>query len=772
MFFLPVPFGSMRKLAVFSSAFAVGVFLAQYVLPEPWQLPFAVLLFLAAWAGWLLPWEIRRRWIVAGAAAAIALGYNWLYVWQVQKPLLALAETEAPAVMTLCDYAVKTDYGAKAPVRLAGYPFGKAAFYGDESLLKLRPGQTVSAVVRFRDSGQVLDTTVTTFVSKGVFLLAYGRGEAVYGPGTMDSLRWLPLRCGRAMTDRIQEMFTADGAGFLTAILTGDRSTLSEQALSDLSESGLYHIMAVSGMHCGFLLSLAVFLTGKHRRRLTAACAIPLLVFYAFLAGGRPSVVRACVMLCFLLAAPLFYRDSDPPTALSAALLLILLGNPFAARAVSLQLSFAAVAGLLWLTPRLLKTLNGARKHGRVFRLTAASFSATMGALVFTVPLSAWYFGSLVLVSPLGNLLCLWAAGLVFMLGLPAVLAGFLSPTLGALLGIVPRLLIGYILRMAHLLASIPYHALYFTNPYLKYWLLYAYLLFGIAYLCKPKSRRKYLMATGMAVFSLIITVNLGIRRFRADLDTVVLDVGQGQSVLLASGGDFALTDCGSANSWISAGDRAADQLLSMGCRRLDYLILTHYDYDHISGVTGLLCRLPVDTLLVPDYRDGAGLREVVLDAARERGTAVEFVTAAREIPLGRVCVTVYPPVGQGEDNEQGLAILAEAGENGLLITGDMDAATEKDLLEAYPLPDIEVLLAGHHGSKYSTSDALLDALQPEAACVSVGANRYGHPTEEVLARLARRGCAVYRTDLHGSVHFALNGEPPERLPSGIPETG
>lgn len=751
----------MRKLAVFSSAFAAGIFLAQYVLPESWQLPFAVLFFLTAWAGWLLPWEIRRRWIVAGAAAAIALGYNWLYVRQVQKPLLDLAETEAPAVMTLCDYAVKTDYGAKVPVRLAGYPFGKAAFYGDESLLELRPGQTVSAVARFRNSGQVLDTTVTTFVSKGIFLLAYGRGEAVYGPGTMDSPRWLPLRCGRAMTDRIQKMFTADEAGFLTAILTGDRSTLSEQALADLSESGLYHIMAVSGMHCGFLLSLAVFLTGKHRRRLTAFCAIPLLVFYAILAGGRPSVARACVMLSFLLAAPLFYRNSDPPTSLSAALLVILAANPFAARAVSLQLSFAAVAGLLWLTPRLLKTLHGTRKHGRVFRLTAASFSATMGALVFTVPLSAWYFRSLVLVSPLSNLLCLWAAGLVFMTGLPAVLAGFLFPAFGAFLGIAPRLLTAYILRIAHLLAALPYHALYFTNPYLKYWLLYVYLLFGAAYLCKPRFRRKYAAAAGFAFFALVMTVNLGVRRFGADLDAVVLDVGQGQSVLLASDGEFVLTDCGSANSWISAGDRAADQLLSMGCRRLDYLVLTHYDYDHVSGVTGLLCRLPVDTLLVPDDRDETGLGEAVLAAARERGTAVEFVTAVRELPLGRACVTVYPPVGQGESNELGLVILAAAGENEILITGDMDGATEKLLLETFALPDIEVLIAGHHGSKYATSDDLLDALKPETACVSVGANRYGHPTEEVLARMARRGCAVYRTDLHGSVHFALNGKDP-----------
>ena len=748
----------MRKLAVFSSAFGLGIFLAQFLLPEDWQLPAAVLCLGLGWVAMLLPWAVRRRAVVVCAAMALALGYNWLFIRQAQKPMLELAGTERQMVMTLCDYAEKTDYGAKVPVKLEGFSLGRAAFYGDESLLELRPGQTVTATVELRDSGRVLDTTVTTFAAKGMYLLAYSRGEAVYGPGTMTSPRWWSLRMGQAMVERIHALFSGDEAGFLTAILTGDRSTLSEEALIDLSQAGLYHIMAVSGMHCGFLLTLTTFLTGKHRRRLRAGCAIPLLIFYALLAGGRPSVVRACVMLIFLLSAPLFRRVSDPPTALSGALLVILLANPFAARAASLQLSFAAVAGLLWLPRRLTALLGGMERRGRLARAAISSFSATMGALVFTVPISAWYFGVLPLVGVLGNFLCLGAASLVFILGLSVVLISFFAPALAAVLGVVPRLLIAYVLRAAHLLAVLPGHAVYFTNPYLKYWLAFAYLLFAAAALGKPRRRRNYALAAVLASLTLVITLVCGVRRYGGDLDAVILDVGQGQSVALASGGTFALVDCGSGNSWISAGDRAADQLLSMGCRRLDYLILTHYDYDHVSGVTGLLCRLPVERLLVPDYEDSAGLRSVILSAARERGTEVEFVADLRSIPMGNGLLTVYPPVGEGEDNDQGLAILASAGETDLLITGDMGGATEERLLEAYDLPDIEALVAGHHGSKYSTSQALLEALTPENAVISVGANRYGHPTEEVLVRLARQGCAVYRTDRNGSVHLALNG--------------
>ena len=103
--------------------------------------------------------------------------------------------------------------------------------------------------------------------------------------------------------------------------------------------------------------------------------------------------------------------------------------------------------------------------------------------------------------------------------------------------------------------------------------------------------------------------------------------------------------------------------------------------------------------------------------------------------------------------------MLFRSGDLDLLVTGDMDRATEQKLLTAYDLPDLEILVAGHHGSGYSTSEELLEALRPETACVSVGSNSYGHPSEETLERLARQGCTVFRTDLHGDIHISLNRE-------------
>ena len=746
----------MRKLALFTGAFSLGIFLAQYLLPAAWLLPMGAAAFVLACGRLVLRNDWGRRLLLVGIGLSFAFGWNWLYIRQVQAPLEALADTDRQVTMTLCDYAVKTDYGAKVTVKLAGLP-GKAVYYGVEALLEASPGQTVSDTVHLKSAAHIRDEDVTAFTSKGVLLLAYQRGEAVLGTGTSASPRWWPARVGHAMREEIAALFEGDTAAFLTAILTGDKSGLSVRASADLSEAGLYHILAVSGMHCGFLLTLVVLLTGRHRRKLVAGVMLILLVFYALLTGCSPSVIRACVMLVLLLAAPLFGRESDGPTSLLTALFLILLWNPFAAASISLQLSFAAMAGILWLTPKLYQLLKGEKKHGKVFRFTAASFSATMGALVFTVPLSAYYFGTLVLISPLSNLLCLWAASGVFLLGLLAVLAGFLWTPLGMLLAVVPRLLAGYILTVARLLAKLPYHAVYFSNPYLKYWLAFVYLLFLTAYLLKPKARRKYAAAALAALLTLAVTVRLGAARYDAGLEAIMLDVGQGQCVLLASGGTYALVDCGSGSSWYDAGELAAHQLKTRGCNKLDYLILSHYDKDHISGVAGLLARMDVAEVLVTEGADDKAVRAAVLENAAAHGVEVRTVTEKTELALGKARLRVFPPVGDRDDNERSLAVLASLGEQDLLLTGDLDRAAEKALLAAWDLPDIEYLAAGHHGAKTSTSEELLDALKPETVCISVGSNSYGHPARETLRRLGERGCTVCRTDLHGDIHLSLN---------------
>ena len=752
----------MRRLALLGGGFSLGIFLAQYLLPPAFWLPGAGLcLALTALAVFLLRRTDlpRRRALLLGCALAAGLGYNALYTQLVLSPAELLADTEREAVtMTLCEYPEATEYGAKVTVRLNGLTPGKAVYYGSEVLLGLEPGNTVTCDVRFGSARSVRGEEIRSFTSKGVFLLCYRRGEETVESGSAGSLRWLPQRTARAMAERIDAIFSQDSAPFLTAILTGDRSGIPQKAGDDLSEVGLYHLLAISGMHCAYLMELLYLVLGRHRRRLTAFLGLPLLLFYALLSGASPSVLRACVMLSFLLFAPLFGRERDSLTAIFAALLLILLANPFAAASVSLQLSFAAIGGILWVTPKLSDWLGKGRDLGAAGRFVTGSVSVSLGAMVFTTPLCAVYFNSLTLISPVSNLLCLWCVGLIFCGGLLAVALSFLWLPLGPVLAFVPGLLVRYLLWMAGLLARIPYHALYFSNPYLKYWLGLLYLLFGIAWLSREKGKRKWLLSAGLSAACLLYAVYLGSLRYAyGSLNAEILDVGQGQSVILSSQGDFALTDCGSLNRWKDAGGIAAEALRSAGCRQLRYLLLTHYDYDHVSGVQGLLARVGAETLLCPPDGGDTDAQAAILAAAEAHGTEVRFITEETTLSLGEATLTVYPPLGDDSSNERGLVYLVSAGDYDLLITGDIDTEMEQRLLERYHLPDIEALVVGHHGSKYSTSAELLDALRPETAFISVGSNSYGHPSDQAMERLAERDITIYRTDLQGDLRLSVH---------------
>ncbi len=748
----------MRRLATFCFAFAAGVFAAQYLLPQR-LLPYAAagcVVLGALWA-WTLRGDNRRRAAIAGLGLALALCWDWAYVRLTLEPFETLAGTTQTLTVELADYPTASEYGSRAEVRVIGDGLhGKAICYGGTELLELAPGARLSAPFEIRSAATIRGADVTTHISRGVYALLYVRGEVTREAGNENSPRCLPQKLARRTRETVAAVFPERTRAMMNAILLGDRYELSDEDETYLSEAGLLHITAVSGLHCAFLLSILIFLIGRHRSRLLFALALPVLWLYALTTGLTPSVTRACVMLSLMLLAPVFERESDPPTSLALALFLLLLANPFAAKSISLQLSFAAMAGLITLTPRLYARIR-AKKRGRAAWFVLGSLAATAGALVFTIPLSAFYFNTLVLAAPLSNLLCLWAATLTFAAGVLTVLVGFVWLSAARVLACVPHGGALYLLSMARGVTKIPYHAVYFSGYLLKCWLVYAYALFAACRLMK-EAKRRYWAAALLCAATLILTLWVNALPLRGgSLHIVALDVGQGQSVVLHSRGATALLDCGT-KSYLSAGDVTADYLQSVGVGTLDCVVLSHYHADHCNGLAVLFSRLHVRRLILPDIEPDDELRAEVLELAQRHGVPVSFARETEMIPLGEATLTVYPPAAEGDMNEECLAALCTTGRFDALFTADMDANTEYMLLAKNALPDVEVLMAGHHGSKYSSGGDLLVEVRPEVAVVSCGAsNSYGHPHAEALHRLTDAGATVYRTDLQGNIHITVN---------------
>lgn len=757
----------MRVLATVSFSFAAGCLAAALLPWGSWLLWAALAVLCAA----LVVLACKRR--LAGRrklhlrvllilfSLAVSLGYCAAYRYLFIAPLQANCGEVLPFEGVVTEYPVATESGAKVTISLS---FGqKAVYYGGEELLTLQPGQVLRGSAYWQDALQIRDEAITTFSAKGVYVLLYDRDDLAVETGEPQSVRWLPQRAARAVQERITAIWDdTETAGFLAAMLTGERSGLSVETETALSEAGLSHLLAVSGLHCTFLVALLGLLIPPVRRRLFAACAIGVLLFYMLMTGLSPSIVRSCIMLAFVLTAPLLRRDSDGPTSLGAALLAILLCNPYAAAGIGLQLSFAATGGILLLGGRLYEWLMKLPFKQPLLRkgwsFLAASVASSLGALVFTVPLTAHYFRVFTLVSPLSNLLVVPATGWAFMSSFLTVLVSFLSLPVARFLGWVSWVLVRYGLWVAGQVMALPGHALYLSNRYLKYWLTYAYVMFGAC--CLSRGRRKYVLAGVLAALTLVLTVFLGAREYHyGQLGVLTLDVGQGASALLYSDDRAVLVDCGSSNTYVDAGKIAADQIATMGLDGLDAVVVTHYHADHTNGLYALLSRTKVGRLYLPRIEDEYGVKERLLETAERYEIPVDYVDEQTELPLGCAALRLYPPLGEGDLNEQGLTVLCSAGDYDALITGDMAGSTEKLLVERYPMPDIELLIVGHHGSKYSSTTDFLDALQPETAVISVGDNHYGHPTREALLRLVAAGCEIYRTDLQGNVLLTVKGD-------------
>lgn len=776
----------MRRLAWFSAGFGVCCLLSCYGFGGWFSAIPAAVLFLLCLTVWrrcrpgpnddpyLLRerpggrrqrvYQVVRRGLALSLGGMLAVLWFSVYLGLFYTPTLELADSGAAELSgTVASYPRETSIGGYSlTLRLdGGVRAPDVLVYGGSGWGGVRPGDRVTCTARVKGSTYLYGEETTYYTARGVYLVAYCGDAPQVERVERIPLRYWPAAAGEKLREGISAAFDEAAAPLAVAVTTGDKTGLSERLYSALNRSGVMHAAVVSGLHISVLVQ-AVVLAGRGRRR-RVLIVVPFLIFYALMAGGTPSAFRAVIMQTALLLAPLLGRVNDPPSSLGLALMLLLAQNPMAAASVSLQMSFAAVAGLLLaagpVNGWLLRPLSGLRGHEswprralwRFARFEASVLAASLGAMVFTVPLIAVYFGQVSLAAPLTNLLVLAALSALMVLALCIGTLAVFFPAAGRLLGVPASLLSRYIQWVVTAVGTWPYSSLR-TGIYCVIWLCAVYLLIAaLPRLCR--GWRQVLLCLLCAAGLLAASIGAGAAAAASDLTVTVLDVGQGSSAAFLSGGRAALVDCGGSQS-SSAGGIAADYFASVGRSRLDLLILTHYDEDHVNGLPQLFYRMEIAELWAPDAPSEAMDR--VLELAEAAGTEVHLVTEIEVLPFGAGELTLYPPLGGGTSNESGLFVCCTVGQFDALVTGDADSFVERMLVKYYDVPDIELYIVGHHGSKYSTCQELLDALRPELAVISVGYNSYGHPAQETLERLADSGAEIYRTDLSGEVSVAV----------------
>lgn len=574
--------------------------------------------------------------------------------------------------------------------------------------------------------------------------------------------RILGLR--RAVEERIDRLF-GERASLVSALILADKSELDPEVREDFTRSGTAHLLAISGFHVGILAAIFVALlrvAGRSARGSVGWAAVAVWGYVIWI-GAPPAAARAATLLTLVAAARVRGRLVRPSGALATAFLVMLLLRPEFLTEIGFQLSFAGSWGLVSLGPRVRSVL--ARSAGGWGSASLrASIAAGVATTVTTLPLVAFHFGR---VSSVGIPATLFAGPLVAFL-IPAILATLavsvvhapLSHFLAGGVSLVLELLVWVTERFAALPGA--------TLPIASMSLLFgiagcALWWIGARRLRLGPAVRPAFAVLGVATALLVQPVVLE-RLGGDDMEIVVLDVGQGDAILFRSEDRrWALVDAGPAfRDRNAARSVILPYLAERGIDRLEFVIFTHPDLDHIGGAEALLEGIEVGAVLGPALPVGRGPYLAALHAAMEQGVGWWRAEPGSSIHLdGMRFELLAAGTGEvGEDsNETSVVFLLRAGAFRALFTGDASTAVEDRLVGEGAVEPLDLLKAGHHGSRTSTSERLVEATRPALAIVSAGRNnRFGHPHFEVTNRLERHGVRILRTDRSGHIRIRIPG--------------
>ena len=697
---------------------------------------------------------------------------------------------------------------------------GKLLVYGGEESLKKLPQQGKNKATGLED-----DTVVESIegiygqVGDGIQLVGTLSEFHDYGnPGRMNTVMSNKAKgiCGRAMiskyslvieprqekslaklAEQVRKQYEAymaqampkQDAAAIFAMLFGGYQGIRPELLEAFTITGIVHILSVSGSHITLMAGTAN-IVGRFLHmspRATAALATGVILFYSLLAGAIPPVIRSALMGILTLLALTAGRERDAQHILGLVALGLLLYSPLWLFDISFQLSFGATAGLLYLAPPLRESL---RKKLPVF--VADSLAVTIGAQLSVLPIIAWYFNVLSLSSLLANLVIAPIVEWIIVAGLLAGLLASLLPLAGKVVFLLASVVLGLVYELSRWVAALPGSQIYM--PTFSWWGGMLYYM-GLGWLVIGDEHRKslllcvgskYLLAMGQklrdskgwqAVFLLgmLVVVFCGWQTWcnNKEMQVHFIDVGQGDSALVITphGRAFMVDTGGVREGSYDIGSRVdVPYLLHYGVEKLDYIFLTHAHDDHAGGVKGILTKIPVGAIGIGhegtgDYLQAFGTGEIgkikKLLVPLQEGSSIELDGVRIDMLYSPESKNVQESQLQATGNEFSNLIRVSYGEASFLFTGDLIAEQEQQVLANGTNVASTVLKVGHHGSRTSSSQEFLTAVNPGWAVISCGYNNsFGHPHKEILNRLTSCTKAkILRTDQQGAIVFRTDGK-------------
>lgn len=566
-------------------------------------------------------------------------------------------------------------------------------------------------------------------------------------------------------------------SGILLGIVLGERSGIARELRDAFAATGTAHLLAISGFNMTLVAgAVALALRGRARPALVAAATVAAVVAYSALVGPGASVLRAALMASIGAVGLAIGRRGAAGNALGAAVTAMLLVDPRALEDVGFLLSVSATAGLILWQRDLAERFSGLPSP------LAEGLAATLAASLPTIPIVAAIFGRVSLVSPLANLVAVPLFAPILLFGAATAVIGAAVPWAAGAIAAAAFVSAAALRHAVELFARVPFASIEVPAVPLTGLALAALLILtarcapaaslaarrlaGTAVsartwtappsyrLALPRPRRTVVVALCLGVVVASALAAQALPRSSA-FRVRALDVGQGDAYLLESAGRYALIDGGPDPSRLL---RELGEALPPWDRRIDLVILTHEHADHGNGLLAVLDRYDVGLAVEPTGMADVPLVQSWSERIARAGVRRVALAAGARLRLGRLTLHVLAPGRDRRPSVANLVLLAEAPEGSVLFMGDATDDSIADLLLAPDDLAARLYVPPHHGAETAHAAALVEAVRPEAALLSVGAsNRYGHPTPGTLAALA--AIPVYRTDRHGTVEVELDGD-------------
>ncbi|MCI8359857.1 MAG: DUF4131 domain-containing protein [Clostridiales bacterium] len=662
----------MRRPLLYAALAVCLTLLAAMTLPINFTVALLILLAAAALACLLMRKRPLARSILPMLLAAAAAGLYLLLltvgqVWPLQSFAGGEAQVSGVIVEEPEHLDEQTRYILKVDTTdLADMPGGFKLLVSDRTAMDAKAFDRYNARVYLYAP---LGSSRSACYAKGVYLC----GRAVSGQSVEKVQKYPPYFLAIRIRQYIRNFFdthlSAEEAACMNGLLLGDKSGMPASLRADLRDSGVSHIMAVSGMHLAVLCQGLLFALRKLRmgRRLSLVAAMAAVCLMMAVTGFSASIMRAGIMYLLLLAGRIIFRRADALNSLGAAVLVLMAFNPFTAGDLSFQLSVCATLGVLLLCPRLYGWMEARLSKGlpgRLLRPPALALSQALSCMLFTLPVILLRLDQFSLVAPLTNLAVSFAASAALLCGTLAVLC-FLFPPLvfiGYPLLLAAGLLVRYIAGAAGWFASLPFATASTAYPYLQLWMAAAFLLAALTLLLPGRKKRLCRMAALLTALLLCIG-GVSYAAFTHNVTRItLLDTDAGLSVFLSRNGRCAL---------VGAGGKSVDgyavrrSLRATGTGRLDLAVLPALETDYTGGMALLARSCPIDMLVSPDgeaYAASLGLPAETRLQTLDGGSQVRLWGDVTLCPadcgertglyltVGQTCLLILPgPVHLGE---------------------------------------------------------------------------------------------------------------------------